>query len=123
MHHDSRTRFMMVTALVLALAALLAGPAGARPIEEGQPALQHERSNGGWYTGLEYQDLPRLQPASGDGWYTGLEYRDLPPLQPASDDGFAWDDAAFGVGAAVTAVLLAGTLVAIRTRSRHVAAS
>ena len=118
--HNRRLRLAMLPALVLALAALLAGPA---------LAAENARTNSGWYTGLEYADLPPAQPAgenerSNSGWYTGLEYQDLPPAQPAvAGDSFAWDKTAFGGGAAVAALLLAATVVATRNRSTRVSAN
>ena len=114
------TRALVLTALVVTTAALLAGQAGA--------TVENERSNSGWYTGLEHADLPRLQPAvqneySNSGWYTGLEYEDLPRVQAASTDGgFPWAETS-GVGAAFAAVLIATTtLVATRRRNGRLAA-
>jgi hypothetical protein len=123
MHDGWRTRFLLVAALIVALAAMLAGPAGART----QPVVQDEYSNNGWYTGLEHRELAS-QPAvqteySNNGWYTGLEQTDLPPVPAASaDDGGTWDETTFSLAAALAAVLLAGTVVATRTRHRRIAA-
>jgi hypothetical protein len=46
MKDDTRVRAMMVTALVLAIAAMLAGPAGARPIDDtGKTLTASERAS------------------------------------------------------------------------------
>ena len=111
-------RRMLATAIVVAMAALLAGPAAA---------AENERSNSGWYTGLEYKDLPRQQAAvqneySNNGWYTGLEYADLPSAPAAvADDGFPWEETTVGLGAAVAALLVAASVVASRSRNGRVA--
>jgi hypothetical protein len=55
---------------------------------------------------------------SNSGWYTGLEFADVPTVQQPSDDGFAWGKATFGIGAVLLAALLAATTV-VATRSRH----
>jgi ABC-type sugar transport system substrate-binding protein len=110
---------LLVTAVVVAMAALLAGPAAA--------TVENERSNNGWYTGLEYEDLPRQQPAvqneySNNGWYTGLEYEDMPQARPAAaDDGFPWEETTISLGAAVAALLVAASVVASRSRNGRVA--
>jgi hypothetical protein len=119
--NDWLARLLVLTALVLATAALLAGPAGA--------ATENEYSNNGWYTGLEYADPPRQQSAvqneySNTGWYTGLEHEDLTPARAAAaEDGFPWEETTFGVGAVVTAVLIAAMVVVTRSRNGRLAAN
>lgn len=113
------TRVFVLTALAVVTAALLARPATA--------TVENERSNSGWYTGLEYPDLPRQRPVvqneySNSGWYTGLEYEDLPRVEAAStDSGFPWAETS-GLGAAFAAVLVGATLVATRRRNGRLAA-
>ena len=110
---------LLVTAIVVAMAAVLAGPAAA--------SAENERSNSGWYTGLEYKDLPRQQHAvqneySNNGWYTGLEYADLPSAPvAAADDGFPWEETTISLGAAIAALLVAASVVASRSRNGRVA--
>lgn len=181
---DSRTRATMaVTALVLAVAAMLAGPAQARKVEGasvGGAAIQDRNidatrsaerpsvvvpylSHGIGVDRSAYETTPaepvtvvpylshgvgvdsalfrdRMQTArSGgvspsvqqdarhnSGWYTGLEYRDLPNSTfgptSSSDDGFDWGPVTFGAGAAAIALLLAMmTLIATRGRTRRLA--
>ena len=94
-----RRHTLNLAALLPVLASLLAGPAAAQ-----SPRAQDEYRNNGWYTGLEYNDLPS-QPAvqneyRNNGWYTGLEH----------------------AAAAAAAMLLATTAVAVRVRHRRVAA-
>ena len=190
MKNDSRTTFLMITALVSALAAMFAAsPAGARPIDldgteltaadratsirpddQGGPlgvgavtsstptwekalqlrseglerqtyenALQARSEALDKYYGLG-QDNSTYEKAmqvrsealdryyglgnkaesetSNSGWYTGLEFADMPTVQQPSDDGFAWGKATFGIGAVLLAALLAATTV-VATRSRH----
>jgi len=59
----------------------------------------------------------------GSGWYTGLEYSDLPqPVQ--SDDGFQWGGVQIGAGAALAALLLATmTTIGLRTKGGRPATS
>ena len=118
-----KRHILTVTALVLVLASLLAGPAAAR-----STLGQDEYRNTGWYTGLEHRDLPS-QPAlqnqyRNNGWYTGLEHDDLPPVQSSSRDGYlpVLDDTAVGITALAAAMLLATGAVAGRARHRRVAA-
>ena len=174
MKNDSRTTFLMITALVFALAAMFAAsPAGARPVDTdgtllgGPPAPTSVRPDdqGGaigvgavtnstptWEKALQArsealdryyglgQDNATYEKAmqvrsealdryyglgnkadsetSNSGWYTGLEFADLPTVQQPSDDGFAWGKATFGIGAVLLAALLAAT-TAVATRSRH----
>ena len=202
MKGDSRTTFLMVTALVLALAAMFAAsPAGARPIDlngteltaadrttsvrpddQGDPlgvgavssstpiwmkALQarsealdryyglgqdnatstyekamqarsealdryyglgQDNATPTWMRALQLRSeeldrqyglgKPPESETVNSGWYTGLEYADLQPIRSSSDDGFPWGNATFGIGAALLALLLAGTTV-MATRSRH----
>jgi hypothetical protein len=117
LHSRTWKRFLMLAALVLALGALVAGPASAA----------NERSNSGWYTGLEYPDLPPQPSVQNEhvnsGWYTGLEYAGLPPAQPASSgDGFSVDETALGIAGAVAALLLAATVAVTRSRNGRVTA-
>ena len=109
MHHHIRNqiaRLLALAALVLALLALAPAVAGAATTG------QNERVNSGWYTGLEYADLPPGTPAVqnerfNSGWYTGLEYADLPSSQAAADDdGFPWQNGSFALGSAIVALLL-----------------
>ena len=150
MNDDSRTTFLMITALVFALAAMFAAsPAGARPIDidgtllGGHPAPTSVRPDdqGGplgvgavtsstpiWMKALQARSeaLDRYyglgskadSETSNSGWYTGLEFADVPTVQQPSDDGFAWGKATFGIGAVLLAALLAATTV-VATRSRH----
>ena len=114
----SLTKLLTLTALVLVLAALLVGPAGAG---------QNERANSGWYTGLEHTDLPQSQAAVQDayangGWYTGLEHRDMPQLQASSEDGDGLpQETTFGLAAAAAALLLVGSVAATRSRKARTA--
>ena len=109
MHRHIRnpiTRLLAFAALVLTLLALAPGLAGAGT------TAQNERVNSGWYTGLEYADLPPGKPAVqnerfNSGWYTGLEYADLPSAQAAADDdGFPWQNGSVALGAALAALLV-----------------
>jgi hypothetical protein len=75
------TRLLALAALVLALLALAPALAGAAT------TAQNERVNSGWYTGLEYADLPSSQTA-------------------ADDDGFPWQNGSFALGSAIAALLL-----------------
>ena len=150
-------QMLMITALMLALAAMLAAsPAGARPVDlDGtelkaadhsvatmptwQRAIQLRSEALDRYYGLGQDNttstyekaiqarseaLDRYyglgdkaeNETSNSGWYTGLEYSDLPqPVQ--SDDGFEWGGVQIGAGAALAALLLA-TLTTIGLRSR-----
>jgi hypothetical protein len=90
---------LILTALVLVLASLLAGPAAAQ-----SPRAQNEYRNSGWYTGLEHRDLPPAQSSSSDDY--------LPWLDPT----------VLGIAVAAAAALLATTVVASRVRHRRVAA-
>ena len=109
MRHHIRNpiaRLLALAALALAVLALVPALAGAAPIP------QDERVNSGWYTGLEYADLPPGTPAVqnerlNSGWYTGLEFADLPgPQAVADDDGFPWQNGSFALGSAIAALLL-----------------
>ena len=174
MKNDSRTTFLMITALVSALAAMFAAsPAGARPIDlDGTELTAADRASirpddrGGplgvgavtnstpiWMKALQvrsealdrqyglgqddamstYEKALQVRSealdryyglgnkaeteTSNTGWYTGLEFADMPPVQ-TSADGFAWGKATFGIGAVLLAALLAATTV-VATRSRH----
>ena len=152
MKHDSqKTKFMMVSALVLALAAMLAGPAGARPIDvdgtagsskvlnlrpDDKGGLQGVGAIGEGVSVMPYAGfvIPYLSQGQGvdesqfggvqtahqnSGWYTGLEYADMPGAQsaPQSDD-FAWRDVTLGAGTAIAALLLAG-MALLFTRGRQ----
>jgi len=89
---------LTLTALVLVLAGLLAGPAAARST----PAQDEYHNN---------------------GWYTGLEHKDLPPRPIAANDYLPWLDVrVLGVAAATAALLLAAKAVAGRVRHGRVAA-
>jgi hypothetical protein len=117
-HDHALTKLLALAALVLVLAALLVGPAGA---------AQSEYANSGWYTGLEYKDLPQSQATvqdehSNSGWYTGLEHRDMPQLQASSQDGDGLpQETTFGLAAAAAALLLVGTIAATRSRKARTA--
>jgi hypothetical protein len=179
MKDDSRTTFLMITALVFALAAMFAAsPAGARPIDidgtllGGHPAPTSIRPDdqGGplgvgavtsstpiWMKALQARSealdryyglgqdnttptyMKALQArsealdryyglgnepqtaTSNSGWYTGLEFADMPPVQQPSDDGFAWGKATFGIGAALLAAMLAATTVVATRRHGRIA--
>jgi hypothetical protein len=114
MRYDPRTTFLMVSALVLALAAMLASPASARPIEGIQSGPAYE-------SGVRPDDKSGLQ---GVGSVANPQpvtpNADTPgaPAAPQSGDGFDWRDASIGLGAAMAAVLLT-TMVVLATRGRH----
>lgn len=85
-----KRHMLTLTALVLVLAGLLAGPAAARPT-----IGQDEYHNNGWYTGLEHKDLPRVE----------------------TNDYLPWlDPRVLGVAAAAAAMLLAAKALAGRVR-------
>ena len=88
---------LTLTALVLVLAGLLAGPAAAR-----SSVAQDEYHNNGWYTGLEHKDLPR--PTETNDYLPWLDVRVL------------------GIAAAIAALLLATKAVEGRVRQHRVAA-
>ena len=162
---DSRTTATMaVTALMLALAAMLAGPAQARKVEGtsggGGAAQIQDRNLSATDSAHPSVVVPYLSQGIGvdesafetattgptmvvpylsqgvgidsslfrdaqqnarhnSGWYTGLEYGDLPttPFGSTStvDDSFDWGPVSFGAGAAAIALLLAMmTLIALR---------
>jgi hypothetical protein len=117
--NDRLARLLMLTAFLVAIVTLLTGPASA--------TVENEHSNHGWYTGLEYKDLPRQQPAvqneyTNHGWYTGLEYEDMPHLQPASTaDGPLDKTLMIGFGAVLAALLVGATVIATRSRSGRMA--
>ena len=107
MHHHIRNpiaRLLALAALVLALLALAPAVAGAATtgqnerVPPGTPAVQNERFNSGWYTGLEYADLPSSQAA-------------------ADDDGFPWQNGSFALGSAIVALLLVTAVARRGTRA------
>jgi len=51
------------------------------------------------------------------GWYTGLEYADLPPVASDSGDGFGWRDGGITAGAAALFLAVASALF-LTTRQR-----
>jgi hypothetical protein len=121
---------LMVAALVLALAALLAGPAAARPIIDdlgtapagGTPAL-HPNDLGG-AQGVGAVTAPQVVvPYMSHG--LGVDARDFqgssgPALTATSsgDNGFAWESASIG-GAAALLVLLLGAMGSFALRHRR----
>jgi hypothetical protein len=121
---DPRPNLFMVTALILALAALLAGPVQAKVIDtDGTTLAQAQQPFDGGIRAVT--DSARTAPLRGDdgvdrGWYTGLEYADMPPVTSSSGDGFGWRDGgiAAGGGALLAALLASATLVATRGRNR-----
>ncbi len=147
MKDDTRMRFLMATALVLAIAAMLAGPAGARPIDTDgtelsssqQQVLRPDDKAGALGVGAIAEPqtvIPYLSQGQGvdasqyggvqnarsnSGWYTGLEYADLPQTgnqtaPPQSSDDPVWREPSV-FGAALAALLLAAmTLMAVRKR-------
>lgn len=113
---------LTLTALLLVLASLLAGPASARP----SPG-QDEYHNNGWYTGLEHRDLPSYPAGQNEyrnnGWYTGLEHKDLPTRPAVVNDYLPWlDPRVLGVAATAMALLLGAKAVAGHVRHRRVTA-
>ena len=123
---------MMVVALVLALAALLAGPASARPIIdeiESAPTTQaavHPNDLGGPQGVGAVASRPLVVPYLSQGMGvdandfggTGVAAAEI-AATPTSDDGFAWDSLEVGTAAALGALLLAAmSLFALRTPAR-----
>jgi hypothetical protein len=120
---------LMVAALVLALAALLAGPAAARPIIDdlgtapaGGTAV-HPNDLGG-AQGVGAVTAPQVVvPYMSHG--LGVDASDFqgssgPALTATSsgDNGFAWESASIG-GAAALLVLLLGAMGSFALRHRH----
>jgi hypothetical protein len=142
MKDDTRVRAMMATALVLAIAAMLAGPAGARPIDDtGKTLTASERASlrpddkGGLQGVGSIADpqvvIPYVSQGKGvdesqfGGQPAGREHYTMPgsadaPTQPASapqsDDRTGWlEPTTFGV--AIAGLVLAG-MALVSTRRR-----
>jgi hypothetical protein len=137
------TNMLMVTALMLALAAMLAGPAFGRVVDDGGTTVYKSTSSTTTFddkaslykgTGAESSGrtvIPYLSHGMGvdesrfsggqtarhnGGWYTGLEYAD-PPKLVQSDDGFDWGGIQIGAGVALAALLLAAmSTLALRSK-------
>ena len=99
--------------LVLAIAALFASPASARPIDEVGPA-----SDPAPQSTAPTQTSPRSEVVSGHGYGSPVQMVRV-PSQP--DGGFDWGDAGIGAGAAfaVTMIGLGGALVLSSRRRRQ----
>jgi len=108
-------QMLMITALMLTLAVTLAGPAAAATFDD-KASLYMDKASAS-QTVISYPDSTATETAyRNNGWYTGLEYSDLPqPVQ--SDDGFQWGGVQIGAGAALAALLLA-TMTTIGLRSK-----
>ena len=146
MRDDTRVRAMMATALVLALAAMLAGPAAARPIDvdgtelsSSQVPVARPDDRGGPLgvgaiaepkpvipyvsqgLGVDTSQFSGSQTADANsGWFTGLEHADLPAAatQPTlqSDDRTGWLEPTT-FGVAMAGLLLAAmALLGVRRR-------
>lgn len=125
---------MMAAALVLAMAAALAGPAAARPIEGTTtaatasqtvvPYLSHgEGVDASLYAGATTLDDQTVVPYLSHG--VGVDAAafggtaDTEVAATAGDGGFAWDGLGMGAAAALGALLLAAmSLLTLRHRSR-----
>jgi hypothetical protein len=135
MKDDTRMRSMMVVALVLALAAMLAGPAGARPIDDtGKTLTASERASlrpddrGGLQgvgSVVEPQVvIPYVSQGQGvdESQFRGDPARiERQPVQaqpaPQSDDSTGWiEPTTFGIA---MAGLLLGAMALLATRRRH----
>jgi hypothetical protein len=91
---NNRTQFVMITALVLALAALLAGPAQGRVVEG-----------------------TTIEPSTAVDGGTGIE------VVAAQSDGFEWGSFGIGLAAGLGMLLLASTAVfLLHSRQRRPAA-
>ncbi len=126
MNDETRVRFLMATALMLAMAAMLAGPAGARPIEGTElssAGLQTVRPDDkGGMLGVGAISAPQLVvPYLSQGLgvdesqFTGTPQSTGAQAAPTSDDGGGNEASIFG--AAMAGLLLAGmALLAMRRR-------
>jgi hypothetical protein len=109
MKDDSRMRTLMATALVLALAAMLAGPAGARPIDGDGTAVTSTQAQAarpddkGGPLGVGAIGTEQTSPATG-----------TQAPQPDGDSGWR-GTSTFGVAMA-GALLAAMALLAVRRR-------
>jgi hypothetical protein len=136
MKDDTRMRTMMAAALVLALAAMLAGPAGARPIDDtGKTLTAAERASlrpddrGGLQgvgSVVEPQvAIPYVSQGQGvdasqfRGDPSRIERQPVPaqPVQATDDDRTGWiEPTTFGIA---MAGLLLGGMALLATRRRH----
>jgi hypothetical protein len=108
MKDDTRIRALMATALVLALAALLAGPAAARPIDvDGRTELSSSQQ----------QQAARPDDQGGPLGVGAVDPKPVTETQaPQSDDDSGWrTTSSFGVAVAGV-VLAAMALLAVRRR-------
>jgi hypothetical protein len=115
-------QMLMITALMLALAAMLAGPASARSFDD-KASLYMDKAAASQTVNPYVGSTGTETAYRNNGWYTGLEYSDLPqPVQ--SDDGFQWGGVQIGAGAALAALLLATmTTIGLRTKGGRPATS
>ncbi len=120
---DPRPNMFMVTALILALAALLAGPAQAKVIDTdgttgSQAQSSHQPYDGGIRAVLNGAAVSPLRGVDAvDRGYTGLEPADARPATSSSGDGFDWRDG--GTTAALGALLLALLASTAIVTTRH----
>jgi hypothetical protein len=136
MTNDTRMRTMMVAALVLALAAMLAGPAGARPIDvdgkgftvSEQASTRPDDRGGPQGVGSVVEPqvvIPYVSQGQGvdasqfRGDPSRIERQPVqaPPAQATGDDRTGWlEPTTFGIA---MAGLLLGAMALLSTRRRH----